>query len=54
MLDSVHVEQLPEMMDAGDYPGPIRVGRGDGANLGGLSDHDPINSHWILRAPPWC
>ncbi|MBK1632659.1 endonuclease/exonuclease/phosphatase [Thiohalocapsa halophila] len=40
---SVRVEQFPEMVDAGDYPDPIRFGRGDDANLGGYSDHYPIS-----------
>ncbi len=41
-LDSIRVEQFPEMVSGGDYPDPIRFGRGQSANLAGFSDHDPI------------
>jgi hypothetical protein len=42
-LDAARVERFPEMVDAGDYPDPIRFGRGEGTNLQGFSDHYPIS-----------
>jgi len=42
-VDSVRVEQFPEMVSGGDYPDPIRFGRGRNANLAGFSDHYPIS-----------
>lgn len=41
--ESVRVEQFPEMVSDGDYPDPIRFGRGDSVNLDGFSDHYPIS-----------
>jgi len=32
-LDAVRVERFREMVDEGDYPDPIRFGRGESANL---------------------
>jgi len=41
--ESVQVERFPEMVSGGDYPDPIRFGRGDGVNRDGFSDHYPIS-----------
>jgi hypothetical protein len=41
--ESVHAERFPEMVSGGDYPGPIRFGRGDNTNRDGFSDHYPIS-----------
>jgi endonuclease/exonuclease/phosphatase family metal-dependent hydrolase len=41
--DSVRIEAFPEMTGAGDYPGPIRYGRGSALNQNGFSDHFPVS-----------
>ncbi len=40
---STRIEAFPEMMGAGDYPCPIRYGRGSTLNPNGYSDHFPIS-----------
>lgn len=40
--DSVEIVRFPEMVNPGDYPVPIRFGRGSKPNLDGFSDHFPI------------
>ncbi|NIP73120.1 MAG: endonuclease/exonuclease/phosphatase [Gammaproteobacteria bacterium] len=39
---TVEVVRLPEMVDDGDYPKPVRFGRKDSVNNDGFSDHFPI------------
>ncbi len=40
--DSTQIVRFPEMVKPGDYPTPIRFGRGDNPNLDGFSDHFPV------------
>ncbi|OHB48420.1 MAG: endonuclease/exonuclease/phosphatase [Planctomycetes bacterium GWF2_40_8] len=40
--DTVEVVRFPEMVGNGDYPAPIRFGRGESSNKDGYSDHFPI------------
>lgn len=40
--DTAEVVRFPEMVDSGDYPKPIRFGRGASMNPNGFSDHFPI------------
>jgi hypothetical protein len=40
--ESVQVLRFPEMVSGGDYPDPVRFGRGERVNPGGFSDHYPI------------
>lgn len=40
--DTVEVVRFPEMVSNGDYPAPIRYGRGKSSNKDGYSDHFPI------------
>ncbi|MCK4762484.1 MAG: endonuclease/exonuclease/phosphatase [Candidatus Aminicenantes bacterium] len=42
IVDSAEVLRFPEMVKNGDYPVPIRFGRGDSINFDGFSDHFPI------------
>ncbi len=40
--NSVEIIRLPEMVNNGSYPTPIRFDRGSSPNLNGFSDHYPI------------
>lgn len=42
IAESAEVLRFPEMVDDGDYPKPVRFGRGDSVNFDGFSDHFPI------------
>lgn len=42
LRETVEVLRFPEMVGGGDYPAPIRFGRGDSMNPNGFSDHYPI------------
>jgi hypothetical protein len=42
-LESAQIIRFPEMVKTGgDYPTPIRFGRGNNVNNSGFSDHFPI------------
>ncbi len=41
--NSVRIERFPEMVRKGDYPAPIRFGRGTDMNPKGFSDHFPVS-----------
>ncbi|MGH2568514.1 MAG: endonuclease/exonuclease/phosphatase family protein, partial [Bacteroidota bacterium] len=41
--NSAGIERFPEMAKKGDYPAPIRFGRGKELNVKGFSDHFPIS-----------
>jgi endonuclease/exonuclease/phosphatase family metal-dependent hydrolase len=41
-IETVEIVRFPEMIGRGDYPAPIRFGRGNSINRNGFSDHFPI------------
>jgi len=41
-IETVEILRFPEMVSRGDYPAPIRFGRGKDMNQNGFSDHFPI------------
>lgn len=43
LLDSVQINNFPEMTNTGTYPTPIRYGMGNRINPNGFSDHFPIS-----------